>query len=76
MSMNLEIIQAIAMGKERYLSTSQACMCALALCRPDLLQQDGYTVAEAWQRIDEGQLRAILEFNGAIRLIGAERGKA
>lgn len=59
--MNLDIIQAIANGQDRYLSTSQACMCALALCRPDLLPDD-YSAADAWKRIDDGQLAAIIEF--------------
>lgn len=69
MSMNLEIIKSMVAGDERYLSTSQACMVGLALCRPDLLEKERYTAAEAWKRIDEDQLRAILDFTGAIRLI-------
>ncbi len=67
--MNLEIIKDIAAGDKRYLSTSQACMVGLALCRPDLIEGAGYTVVEAWKRIDEEQLRAILEFTGAGRLL-------
>ena len=59
--MNIEIIENIAAGEKRYLSTSQACMCALALCRPDLLP-NGMTATQAWRRIDDVQLAAILEW--------------
>lgn len=58
---NLVIIKALASGQERYLSTSESCMCALALCRPDLLP-NGMTAVQAWHRIDDEQLAAILEF--------------
>lgn len=64
--MNLEIIKAIASGETRYLSTSQACMCAIALCRPDLLEKERITPSQAWSRINREQLDAILEFTGVI----------
>lgn len=48
-----------------YLSTSQACMCAIALCRPDLLEKERITPSQAWSRINREQLDAILEFTGA-----------
>lgn len=62
--MNLEIIKAIASGEPRYLSTSQSCMCAIALCRPDLVEKEHITPSQAWSRINREQLDAILEFAG------------
>lgn len=63
--MNFEIIKSISDGEARYLSTSQRCMCAIALCRPSLLEEERITPSQAWQRIDAEQLDAILEFTGA-----------
>lgn len=59
---NLAILKAFASsGQAGYLSTSEVCMCSLAFCRPDLLPAM-YTSTDAWKRIDDEQLAAILEF--------------
>lgn len=57
---NLEMILVYAEGGKRYLSTTQAFMVGLALCRPDLL--GGCSALDAWRRLDDEQLAAIGAF--------------
>lgn len=63
MDRNIELITEVAAGKKPYLSTSQACMVGIALCRPALLDEAKCTVKESWRRIDSDQLSAILKFH-------------
>lgn len=69
LSKNVALIRSIAEGKDVYLSTSQACMCALALGRQDLLKSEKKTWPEAWRRIDMIQFESIVHFHNAYNLI-------
>lgn len=40
-------------------STSQICGLALALDRPARLEQMGYSIGDAWQRLDDGQRQVV-----------------
>lgn len=60
---NIQQIRSIHKGESVYMSTSQAIMVGLALCRPDLLEKARYPVSDiegAWERLDDTQRAAIV----------------
>lgn len=59
---NVRQIRSIHSGESVYMSTSQAIMVGLALCRPDLLEKANYPASDikgAWERLDDSQRAAI-----------------
>lgn len=60
---NIQQIRSIHKGEPVYMSTSQAIMVGLALCKPDLLENARYPasdIKEAWARLDDSQRAAIV----------------
>jgi hypothetical protein len=55
---NIEKIEQVQQSgwQNVYLSSSEACMVALALCMPEILQHQRLSAAEAWRRIDKQQM--------------------
>lgn len=60
---NVQQIRSIHEGEPVYMSTSQAIMVGLALCKPDLLEKANYPASDikgAWARLDDSQRAAIV----------------
>lgn len=63
MDINIQLILMKEKGLKPGLSTSQALMVGLALCKPSMLKAAGYSSPrEAWIRLDDSQRSAILNF--------------
>ena len=64
-SMNVELIQAYAQGKEISVSSSQLLMIGLALCRPKLLEDARFPTLDArsaWNELEDAQQKAIFNW--------------
>ncbi len=60
---NIKLILRAEAGDKSPLSTSQAIMVGLALCKPSLLKNAGYpNPRDAWNRLDDRQREAITDF--------------
>jgi len=63
MDINIQLILMKEKGLKPGLSTSQNLMAGLALCKPSMLKAEGYNnPREAWNRLDESQRNAIVNF--------------
>lgn len=60
---NIRLILEAEAGMKPHLSTSQAIMVGLALCKPAMLKNTAYAKPrEAWSRLDDEQREAITNF--------------
>lgn len=60
---NIKLILRAEAGNKPHLSTSQAIMIGLALCKPSMLKNAGYpNPRDAWNRLDDSQRDAITGF--------------